>query len=149
MLATSTSPVASKIGLSFVLIGIILSATHLYRPTNPATEAAKALGRYIKIGKTSLADASELDRVTNQTLGFEKVYVISLPERSDKRDALTLISSLLGFSIEWVDGVKGETVSDKAVPFGTDRKFLWESNLGSWRGHMNAIRGYVDSCLVK
>lgn len=68
---------------------------------------------------------------------------MGLPERSDKRDALTLISTLTGFNIEWVDGVKGEAVSDKALPYGADRVKLWESNLGSWRGHMNAVRGYV------
>lgn len=68
---------------------------------------------------------------------------MGLPERSDKRDALTLISSLTGFEIDWVDGVKGESVTDKAMPYGADRVKLWESNLGSWRGHMNAVRKYV------
>lgn len=78
--------------------------------------------------------------IHNSTLGFQKVFAIGLPERSDKRDALTLISSLTGFKIDWVDGIRGETVVDKAVPYGVDRVKLWESNLGSWRGHMNAVR---------
>jgi len=51
-------------------------------------------------------------------LGFEKIFAIGLPERSDKRDALALTSSLTGFKIDWVDGVKGESVPDKALPFG-------------------------------
>ena len=76
----------------------------------------------------------------NSTLGFEKVFAVGLPERSDKRDALALASRLTGFEIEWVDGVRGEEVPDKALPFGVDRVQLWENNLGSWRGHMNAIR---------
>lgn len=88
-------------------------------------------------GHSSPAD---INRVTNDTLGFSKVFVIGLPERSDKRDAISLTSSLTGFHVEWVDGVRGETIPDKAVPFGADRKKLWENNLGSWRGHMNAIR---------
>lgn len=50
----------------------------------------------------------------------------------------------MGFEIEWVDGVRGESVPDKAVPNGVDRKKLWENNLGSWRGHMNAIRLAVE-----
>jgi hypothetical protein len=83
---------------------------------------------------------ADINRVTNGTLGFSKVLVIGLPERSDKRDAITLTSSLTGFHVEWIDGVRGETVVDKAVPFGVDRKELWETNLGSWRGHMNAVR---------
>ncbi|TGO61323.1 hypothetical protein BCON_0028g00400 [Botryotinia convoluta] len=86
--------------------------------------------------------------VSNSTLGFQKILAVGLPERSDKRDALTLISSLTGFNIEWVDGVKGEAVSDKAVPYGADRVKLWESNLGSWRGHMNAVRRIVEQNLT-
>ncbi|KAK6069593.1 Procollagen galactosyltransferase 1 [Seiridium cupressi] len=95
-------------------------------------------------GHSSPAD---INRVTNSTLGFGKVFVIGLPERTDKRDAITLTSSLTGFHVEWVDGVRGETIPDKAVPFGADRKKLWENNLGSWRGHMNAVRRIVEEDL--
>ena len=84
--------------------------------------------------------STHLQRVGNSTLGFEKVFAVGLPERSDKRDALALASRLTGFEIEWIDGVRGEEVPDKALPFGVDRVQLWENNLGSWRGHMNAIR---------
>lgn len=94
----------------------------------------------------------DVNRVTNGTLGFGKVFVVGLPERTDKRDAIALASSLTGFDIEWIDGVRGETVPDKAVPFGIDRKILMETNLGSWRGHMNAVRKIVvdnlDSALI-
>ncbi|KAG9246189.1 hypothetical protein BJ878DRAFT_498189 [Calycina marina] len=88
--------------------------------------------------------ASKLTPISNSTLGFQKVLAIGLPSRSDKRDALALISSLTGFGISWIDGVIGDDIPDKAVPFGIDRKVLWESNLGSWRGHMNAIRTVVE-----
>ncbi len=81
-----------------------------------------------------------IERVTNSTLGFQKVFAVGLPERSDKRDALALTSSLTGFRIDWVDGVRGETIPDTAVPFGVNRVKLWENNLGSWRGHMNVVR---------
>lgn len=81
-----------------------------------------------------------VNQIENNTLGFERVFAIGLPERSDKRDALALTSSLTGFKIDWVDGVRGQTILDKALPFGVDRLKLWESNLGSWRGHMNAVR---------
>ena len=66
--------------------------------------------------------------------------MVGLPERTDKRDAIALTSGLTGFKIEWIDGIRGESISDKALPFGVDRKQLWERNLGSWRGHMNAVR---------
>lgn len=82
----------------------------------------------------------DINRVTNETLGFSNVFVVGLPDRSDKRDAIVLTSAATGFRVEFVDGIKGETIPDKAVPFGVERKALMESNLGSWRGHMNAIR---------
>lgn len=87
---------------------------------------------------------NEINRVTNSTLGFSKIFVIGLPERTDKRDAMTLTSSLTGFSLEWIDGVKGESVPDKAIPFQRNREDLPNTYLGSWRGHMNAVRRQVS-----
>lgn len=39
--------------------------------------------------------------------------------------------------------MRGESVPDKALPFGVDRVELWENNVGSWRGHLNAVRRYL------
>jgi GR25 family glycosyltransferase involved in LPS biosynthesis len=89
----------------------------------------------------------DINRVTNDTLGFSKVFVVGLPERTDKRDAMTLTSALTGFHVDFVDGVKGESIPDKAVPLGIDRHALMETNLGSWRGHMNAVRRIVEEDL--
>ncbi|KAI5920283.1 hypothetical protein F4810DRAFT_683368 [Camillea tinctor] len=89
----------------------------------------------------------DISRVTNATLGFSKIFVVGLPERTDKRDAIALTSALTGFRLDFVDGVKGEVIPDKAVPLGVDRGALMESNLGSWRGHMNAIRRIVEEDL--
>lgn len=98
----------------------------------------------------STADSSSLtpedtDRVNNSTLGFGKVFVVGLPERTNQRDAIALTSSLTGFDVEWVDGVHGKDVPDHALPFGVDRAALTDSNLGSWRSHMNAVRRYLRS----
>ncbi|OIW26394.1 hypothetical protein CONLIGDRAFT_662915 [Coniochaeta ligniaria NRRL 30616] len=86
-------------------------------------------------------------RVTNATLGFARVFAVGLPERSDKRDALALASALTGFRVDWISGVRGESIPDKAVPLGVDRKKLMETNLGSWRGHMDAVRRIVEEGL--
>lgn len=89
----------------------------------------------------------DINRVTNDTLGFSKIFVVGLPERTDKRDALALTASLTGFHVDFVDGVRGESIPEKAVPFGIDRHALEETNLGSWRGHMNAVRRIVEEDL--
>lgn len=86
---------------------------------------------------------ADVNRVTNATLGFQKVLVLHLPSRSDKRDALALASALTGFGpVEYVEGVRGDTVPDKALPPGGAgvRKTGGNGYVGSWRGHMNAIR---------
>ncbi|KAI6084734.1 glycosyltransferase family 25 protein [Hypoxylon rubiginosum] len=93
--------------------------------------------------KASAEKHSKSD-VFNATLGFEKVFVIGLPERSDKRDALTLMSALTGFKLSWIDGVLGKTMSDKALPLGWNRETMQDSNLGSWRGHVNTMRRIVE-----
>lgn len=83
-------------------------------------------------------------QIENSTLGFQKVLAIGLSERSDKRDALALTNSLTGFKIYWIDGVRGQSIPNKALPFGVDRVKLWETDLGSWRGHMNAVQTIVE-----
>ena len=54
--------------------------------------------------------------LTFASVQFEKVLVLGLRERSDKRDAIVLSSSVTGFEVEFVDAVKGDEVSDKARP---------------------------------
>ncbi|KAH7016315.1 uncharacterized protein B0I36DRAFT_425599 [Microdochium trichocladiopsis] len=86
-------------------------------------------------GLSAFADGSGSEfRVYNDTLGFQKVFAIGLPDRTDKRDALSLMSAVTGFTITWIDGARGSTVPDKALPIGWDRK----------GGHMNTMRRIVD-----
>ncbi|KAH7029720.1 uncharacterized protein B0I36DRAFT_326249 [Microdochium trichocladiopsis] len=88
------------------------------------------------------SNISIMDAIYNETLGF------TLPERTDKRDALSLSSALTGFKITWQDGVKGETIPDTALPVGWNRKGgAKDTNLGSWRGHANAMRRIIDDNL--
>lgn len=54
------------------------------------------------------------------------------------------MSALTGFKLSWIDGVVGKTISDKALPFGWNRETMQDSNLGSWRGHINAMRRIVE-----
>lgn len=44
------------------------------------------------------------------------MYVIGLKERTDRRDFVTLAASIVGFRIEWIDGVHGEDITPKALP---------------------------------
>jgi hypothetical protein len=104
---------------------------------------------------TFVVDEEYISSVFNSTLGvslettdsspilnsrqFGDIFVINLPERTDRRDALTLQSSVSDIKLSWIDGVVTKTIPDKAYPPGT-RKGLAQGAFGSWRAHMNAIR---------
>lgn len=89
----------------------------------------------------------DINRVTNDTLGFSKIFVVGLKERTDRRDALALTSALTGFHVDWIDGVRGSEIPGKALPFRVDRERFGDAMLGSWRAHMNVIRRIVEDNL--
>lgn len=80
------------------------------------------------------------DAIHNETLGFQEIFVINLPERTDKRDALSLVSSLTDIKLTWTNAIRGSNVPDKALPLGVDRKGWRDGGIGSWRSQMNVIR---------
>jgi hypothetical protein len=58
----------------------------------------------------------EESRLNCYVLQFSRVLVVALPERSDKKDAISMAASLTGIKFDWVDGVNGELVQQKAIP---------------------------------
>ncbi|KAJ2893144.1 glycosyl transferase family 25 protein [Zalerion maritima] len=86
--------------------------------------------------------------VYNRTLGFEKIFVISLPTRQDRRDSMVLGAALSDFEVELRDSVRGDEVPDKAVPIPNpkekpDFKVMRGGVRGAWRTHMNVLREIV------
>lgn len=74
---------------------------------------------------------------------FERIYVLNLPGRTDRRDGLVLMSALAGFKVHWIDGVLGEAVPDKALPYPASHESVKSANIGSWRAHLNALQACV------
>lgn len=98
-----------------------------------------------------LGSPPRLADVQNSTLGFQKIFILSMPDRSDKRDALILSAYMTGLDIEFIDGMPGESVSPKAVP----QKWVKGGNIGDigcWRGHMDIyqrmVRDRIQTALV-
>ncbi|KAL9107369.1 MAG: hypothetical protein Q9227_007734 [Pyrenula ochraceoflavens] len=61
---------------------------------------------------------------------FGKIFAINLPERTDHRDALLLAGTLTGLEIDIVNGIRGETVEDKALPYpATKEQIVVEDDL--------------------
>ncbi|KIW94621.1 uncharacterized protein Z519_04597 [Cladophialophora bantiana CBS 173.52] len=93
--------------------------------------------------------SSNIVDTMNSTLGFAKVFVISMPERSDKRDAFSLQARLSNISFEVRDGVAGADVSLKALP----HSFAQDAGAtGCWRAHLNVmqemLRDNIQSAIV-
>ncbi|KAJ6189226.1 hypothetical protein N7519_004134 [Penicillium mononematosum] len=70
---------------------------------------------------------------------FEHIYAISMKERTDKRDFLTLAASISGFKVEWLDGVRPDDLHPKAMPDGLDPSRVKPTVVACWRAHMNAL----------
>ncbi|KAI1611048.1 hypothetical protein EDD37DRAFT_693586 [Exophiala viscosa] len=79
--------------------------------------------------------------IANRTLGFQKVFVLSLPTRPDKRDSISVQASLTEFDVTFVDGVVGSEIGDKALPYTMTGRV---NELGCWRAHMNVLQMIVN-----
>ncbi|PWY83396.1 LPS glycosyltransferase [Aspergillus heteromorphus CBS 117.55] len=94
-----------------------------------------------------LSNDLSLKAIGNETLGFEKVFCINLPSRTDKRDAMVLGSSVTQFRVDWIDGVSSDDMSPKAYPPRFDeegRPRMLDGEIGSWRAHINAIQKIIS-----
>ncbi|KAI9650870.1 hypothetical protein NHQ30_000905 [Ciborinia camelliae] len=112
------------------------------KPYETISEIGRASNTTLGVCVTSSSTFSYVNSVANQ---FQKVFVIGLWERPDKRDAMVLSASLTGFEVEFVEGMKGDQIPDKARPPGLTLK---DGALGSWRGHMNVIRRIIENNLA-
>ncbi|GKZ55937.1 hypothetical protein AnigIFM49718_001106 [Aspergillus niger] len=104
-------------------------------------------GRYAGVQRLGSSDRLNLDTIKNETLGFERILCINLPSRPDKRDAITLGSSVTQFRVDWIDGVSSEDMSPKAYPpryDEPDRPRMLAGEIGSWRAHLNAMQRIVS-----
>ncbi|EGP86104.1 uncharacterized protein MYCGRDRAFT_74064 [Zymoseptoria tritici IPO323] len=122
-------------GLIIILLVFLSSRSPSYNPLDIATGRSRGYDH-----DRLLQDAS------NSTLGFQKIFVISLPSRTDHRDAMSLASAFTGLDIEYVDGVT--EVNKGALPPHDEKFKLSDKSYGSWRAHMNALRLIVEQNLT-
>ncbi|KAJ4367294.1 hypothetical protein N0V83_006875 [Neocucurbitaria cava] len=107
-------------------------------------------GHEIRIPEDSfqyLKDES-LSDILNTTLGFQKILVLNLPFRTDRRDAMSLSAAVSNIKLEFVDGVTGESIKQSAYPPPEENIKLLPGIRGSWRTHMNALQRVVEQNLT-
>ena len=69
---------------------------------------------------------------------------MNLPERTDRRDAMTLAAAVTGLSLTFITGVRGADVQHKVLPPSERRKGEnWAGKTGSWRAHMNVLQRHI------
>ncbi|KAF4168097.1 hypothetical protein CNMCM6936_003692 [Aspergillus lentulus] len=98
----------------------------------------------IRGGHSRRADDYLYEAIRNETLGFEHVYAIGLKERTDKRDFLALAASIVGFQVDWLEGVKPDEIHPKSLPQGMNMTIIKPTAAACWRAHMNALRTVVE-----
>jgi len=83
--------------------------------------------------------------IHNDSLGFEKVLMVSLPARSDKQDSFAVQARITNFSYTQIDGVYGKDIDEKALPQGMSTKHPGVNQIGCWRAHLDAMRYIVKN----
>ncbi|KAF2659976.1 glycosyltransferase family 25 protein [Lophiostoma macrostomum CBS 122681] len=101
----------------------------------------------ISLEQYSYPGKAKLHGIGNDTLGFEKIFVINGPWRTDRKDALALAASYTGITLDFIPGVEGDSIGETAYPPGNHRT-ISKGNRGSWRAHMNAIREVIERNLT-
>ncbi|KAI9854797.1 MAG: hypothetical protein M1813_000863 [Trichoglossum hirsutum] len=56
---------------------------------------------------------------------------------------MILAAASSNIALDWVDGVRGEDVPDKALPLPASPENMNIGNIGSWRAHLNAMAKIV------
>ncbi|KAI0968858.1 hypothetical protein F4678DRAFT_188308 [Xylaria arbuscula] len=92
------------------------------------------------------------DGVLNSTLGFQKIFVINLPSRWDRRDAMAMAGVVSNLNLTFIEGLTGSStppLGGKAiihqVSAGADTSYSPSAGaLGSWASHVSALQRIVD-----
>ncbi|KAA8645811.1 uncharacterized protein ATNIH1004_007232 [Aspergillus tanneri] len=138
IIMTRRNPLALKIFVaalcSYFVFSLILANTSAYHSTKGLLQAGH-----------SRLYGSTFERINNETLGFEKVFAIGLKERTDKRDFLSLAASVSNIKIDWIDGVKPDSIVDKALPEKYNTSWYKPTVAACWRAHMNTLLEVVNN----
>ncbi|KAK7206463.1 hypothetical protein BZA70DRAFT_309322 [Myxozyma melibiosi] len=131
------------------LAGVVVFLLLLSKTAVPtASSSSVAQGKVVTHDGHVSTDA--ISDIQNRTLGFGAILLLSLPTRSDRQDAMSLLASETNFTItDTIPGVFSKDVDEKAYPPGPGREKMATERyfpyLGSWRSHMNLFRYIVDN----
>ena len=105
------------------------------------------MGPALSNGARSLSRQSLKD-LRNETMGFGNVYVVNMPERMDKLDAMKLTASLTGFNFEVIPAVNGRKVSAKVLSKDFPEGENHDGQVGCWRSHLSIAHKIIENNLA-
>ncbi|KAF2963589.1 hypothetical protein GQX73_g9986 [Xylaria multiplex] len=75
----------------------------------------------------------------NGTLGFEEIFVINLPSRQDRQNAMVMAGRVSNLTLTFLEGLTGDSLPSPHFSSAGAR--------GSWGSHMKALQTIVDKGL--
>jgi glycosyl transferase family 25 len=131
----------------FVSVLILLTFLHPLSPVQSGyygstLRAVKKLENHIGNSTLGVLDFKlYLDKPhAYNRLQFEKIFIINLKSRTDRRDRMLLGATMSGLDVELFDAVT--EVSEKAMPPGAPTH--WPKGIkGCWRSHMDILEKYI------
>ncbi|KAK9496284.1 hypothetical protein V1508DRAFT_408192 [Lipomyces doorenjongii] len=125
--------------LSLLLVTSIVILTVSHQSLNSLSPAAESVDL-----RSSAHQAALAKHARNASLGFGEIVYISMPDRTDRQDAMNLLASSSGLKLKLSPGVNGSHVSPKAIPDEAPQG-IRPSVLGCYRAHANAWRYLLES----
>ncbi|KAK9366985.1 hypothetical protein V1509DRAFT_611058 [Lipomyces kononenkoae] len=125
--------------ISVVVVIIIYNSFSFVLQSGKSSTTAESVDIKSPAHQTALAKHAH-----NSTLGFGEIVFISMPDRSDRQDAMHLLASFYDLKLKLVPGVNGSEVSSKSIPDEMPAD-VRPSVLGCWRAHADAWRYLLES----
>lgn len=126
MLARETMLSSSPMRQNFLIVAALITCLLLYTSFRaPSPEEPNDLYYQDTVNDQTLRQKPHhasfvkdkmLQQIQNETLGFQEIYMISLPSRSDKRDTFAMQAAVSSIKYTQIDGVDGQMVPAKALP---------------------------------
>lgn len=98
----------------------------------------------------TLEGEAPMTMTVNQTLGFEKIIALNMPDRMDRKDEIALLASASDLQIDFLSTQDAKTFNKNGLPFLV--KDLSPSEIGCYRAHLDAwqhiLTNNIQSALV-
>lgn len=140
-----------RLAMALVALGCIytlstIAPSHLSR--TKSDKYKEVLAERVEL--PHIYDGVQTTNPVNSTLGFQKIYVLNLPHRLDKKDELTLMGLASDIKVDFLTTQLVENLKDVGLPH--HGPVAYPGVIGCWRAHADTwqqmISERVTSALI-